>query len=610
MKFLALLLCLFSAMSYAGDIKEFVREYTYNASETDSKVSARKAAMQQLQSLLIQEVGVQIHSSFDQTEKLNGDEFDRKVQANYKTFVQALTKTKILEQKWDGENFYLKARIKVDTGNLTEQIKLVYIGGVSDGKPSQKTCKSVHNKAIDMLAEANRPEIVNQLVEYSQQYPIDNDCYKWQIGIIKNFTSLELDPAGYRQNLFERIEKEGSSYAGSLMLHVLRYAMAIRPLSESEWQTVKNTLQRSTKHSNGSTVDILVQHTKIENLVNANEYTQKRNANYQTLDELQKKLAELTKLAKANKLGTPKTYTFSDLASSILNKTIKLQPSLFVVYYKQVYQQLDKNVIQRLANNVINDFKKSPDSGKLEFLDFYISTLEVDRNSKRFLFSLVLDLRKNRQGKAEFDQALAMLLKKHPQKVTEAIKSGRYNKQKKEQMLIEYQLADNSIKPLADYAKLLSDKKSQKQQSGAEYLLAFGKRAEPAKPQVQKVLSRIKEIGKVQSPRNLVVALLRVMDNIEARDDKSIELMIWAVGDIDGEINKKAYESLVKVGAVALPVIKQHYSGLKSTAQRRLVEIIGTYTQDKHNALTFLKTLKPGTPQQKFALEDAISALQ
>lgn len=283
MKFLALLLCLFSAMSYAGEVKEFVREYTYNASETDSKVSARKAAMQQLQSLLIQEVGVQIHSSFDQTEKLNGDEFDRKVQTNYKTFVQALTKTKILEQKWDGENFYLKARIKVDTDNLTEQIKLVYIGGVSDGKPSQKTCKSVHNKAIDMLAEANRPEIVNQLVEYSQQYPIDNDCYKWQIGIIKNFTSLELDPAGYRQNLFERIEKEGSSYAGSLMLHVLRYAMAIRPLSESEWQTVKNTLQRSTNHSNGSTVDILVQHTKIENLVNANEYTQKRNANYQKM---------------------------------------------------------------------------------------------------------------------------------------------------------------------------------------------------------------------------------------------------------------------------------------------------------------------------------------
>ena len=610
MKFLALLLCLFSAMSYAGEVKEFVREYTYNASENDSKVSARKAAMQQLQSLLIQEVGVQIHSSFDQTEELNGDEFNRKVQANYKTFAQALTKTKILEQKWDGENFYLKARIKVDTDNLTEQIKLVYIGGVSDGKPSQKTCKSVHNKAIDMLAEANRPEIVNQLVEYFQQYPIDNDCYKWQIGIIKNFTSLELDPAGYRQNLFERIEKEGSSYAGSLMLHVLRYAMAIRPLSESEWQTVKNTLQRSTKHSNSSTVDILIQHTKIENLAEANEHTQKRNANYQTLDELQKKLNELTKLAKAKKLGTPKTYTFSDLASSILNKTIKLQPSFFVAYYKQVYQQLDKRVIQRLANNVINDFKKSPDSGKLEFLDFYVSTLEVDRNSKRFLFSLILDLRNNRQGKVEFDQALAMLLKKHPQKVTEAIKSGRYNKQKKEQILIEYQLADSSIKPLADYAKLLSDKNAQKQQSGAEYLLAFGKRAEPAKPDVQKVLSRIKEIGKVQSPRNLVVALLKVLDNVEARDAKSIELMIWAVGDIDGEINKKAYESLVKVGAAALPVIKQQYSGLKSTAQRRLVEIIGTYTQDKYNALTFLKTLKPDTPQQKFALEDAISALQ
>jgi len=44
MKFLALLLCLFSAMSYAGEVKEFVREYTYNASENDSKVSARESS--------------------------------------------------------------------------------------------------------------------------------------------------------------------------------------------------------------------------------------------------------------------------------------------------------------------------------------------------------------------------------------------------------------------------------------------------------------------------------------------------------------------------------------------------------------------------------------
>lgn len=55
---------LFCSQLWAKGVEVFEREYTYNASENDSKVSARKAAMLQLQSLLIQEVGVQVQSSF------------------------------------------------------------------------------------------------------------------------------------------------------------------------------------------------------------------------------------------------------------------------------------------------------------------------------------------------------------------------------------------------------------------------------------------------------------------------------------------------------------------------------------------------------------------
>lgn len=50
-----------------------VRDYTYRASENDSKVSARKAALQQLQALAIEEVGVQVQASLDSTERLDGE---------------------------------------------------------------------------------------------------------------------------------------------------------------------------------------------------------------------------------------------------------------------------------------------------------------------------------------------------------------------------------------------------------------------------------------------------------------------------------------------------------------------------------------------------------
>ena len=45
--------------------KIFIREYKYNASDTDSKVSSRKKAIAQLKSILSEEVGVHIQSSFE-----------------------------------------------------------------------------------------------------------------------------------------------------------------------------------------------------------------------------------------------------------------------------------------------------------------------------------------------------------------------------------------------------------------------------------------------------------------------------------------------------------------------------------------------------------------
>ena len=124
---LVIFLLLSIAMNAYSEVKEFTRDYTYRASDNNSKVSARKAAMQQLQSLVIQEVGVQVKSSFTNQETLNNDEFTRQVQVNYQSFSQALTKTKILEQSWNGEQFYLKALITVDTDNLIDRIKTIYM---------------------------------------------------------------------------------------------------------------------------------------------------------------------------------------------------------------------------------------------------------------------------------------------------------------------------------------------------------------------------------------------------------------------------------------------------------------------------------------------------
>ena len=61
--FLCCLSSLLVTTSVQAKTVSFIRDYTYNASDNDSKVSARKATLEQIQKAAIEEVGVQVQSS-------------------------------------------------------------------------------------------------------------------------------------------------------------------------------------------------------------------------------------------------------------------------------------------------------------------------------------------------------------------------------------------------------------------------------------------------------------------------------------------------------------------------------------------------------------------
>jgi len=66
----ALALALAAVSPAHAAAESLVRDYTYRASENDSKVSARQAALRQLQALVIEEVGVRVQSALDSSERL------------------------------------------------------------------------------------------------------------------------------------------------------------------------------------------------------------------------------------------------------------------------------------------------------------------------------------------------------------------------------------------------------------------------------------------------------------------------------------------------------------------------------------------------------------
>jgi tetratricopeptide (TPR) repeat protein len=107
---------LFTSFSTAfAEIKIFEREYTYQASENDSKVSCRAIALEQVKRLLLEELGTYLESHTEVSNfQLTKDQIT--------SLTAGIVQTEILWEKWDGEKFRLKAKIAADPNGVTKTI--------------------------------------------------------------------------------------------------------------------------------------------------------------------------------------------------------------------------------------------------------------------------------------------------------------------------------------------------------------------------------------------------------------------------------------------------------------------------------------------------------
>ncbi len=97
---------LFAGLSHAEKVT-FVKEYTYQASELDSKASCRTISLEMVKRLLLEELGTYLIS---ETEVKDFQLTKDKVVM----LTAGIVQTEILNEKWDGERYYLKARVKAD----------------------------------------------------------------------------------------------------------------------------------------------------------------------------------------------------------------------------------------------------------------------------------------------------------------------------------------------------------------------------------------------------------------------------------------------------------------------------------------------------------------
>lgn len=120
-RILLILVNLFFFQLYSQE-KIFVREYTYTAGETDSKISSREKALEQVKTILLEELGTYVESyvnyNVNESEKISESFFQQEI----KTISAGTTETKILDENWNGYEFYIKAQIKANPEEVVRRI--------------------------------------------------------------------------------------------------------------------------------------------------------------------------------------------------------------------------------------------------------------------------------------------------------------------------------------------------------------------------------------------------------------------------------------------------------------------------------------------------------
>ena len=106
----------FAAVPLRAETKTFVREYTYEAGEIDSKISCRAIALEQVKRLLLEELGTYVESvTVVRDYQVAKDEIT--------TLAAGVVQTTILEENWNGKEYWLKAKITADPDEVASSIE-------------------------------------------------------------------------------------------------------------------------------------------------------------------------------------------------------------------------------------------------------------------------------------------------------------------------------------------------------------------------------------------------------------------------------------------------------------------------------------------------------
>jgi len=121
-----------------------VREYTYHAGDADSKLTCRAVALEQVKRLLLEELGTYlISNTIVKDATLTKDEVI--------TYSAGVVATVVIEERWNGEEYYMKAKITADADEVAKSV-----AAMRDDQEKTTELNQLRTQASESLKEIER----------------------------------------------------------------------------------------------------------------------------------------------------------------------------------------------------------------------------------------------------------------------------------------------------------------------------------------------------------------------------------------------------------------------------------------------------------------------
>ncbi|MCX5712932.1 MAG: tetratricopeptide repeat protein [Candidatus Omnitrophica bacterium] len=217
----------------SAETKTFIKEYTYQASEDDSRNSSRTIAMREVKRLLLEELGTYLESVTEvQNFQLTKDQITM--------LTAGIVQTEIVDEKWDGHSYWLKSKISADSGDVIKSID-----ALRKDRQKTKELEEVRKRSDALLKENERlrKELATATGEKKKK---DTEAYNKNIEDLNATEWVEKGYAAYRSSnmnnaiaAFSKAIEVNPKYAGAYIargdayMQLRNYPQAIKEFDKA-----------------------------------------------------------------------------------------------------------------------------------------------------------------------------------------------------------------------------------------------------------------------------------------------------------------------------------------------------------------------------------------